>query len=221
MSDKPNDKSFWSTANGILTSLAALVTAIGGIVSILYTVGTFSPKPTALAEVATPANSTLVTINSPTLSSLPASPTTIPPTVIPTMISATATPTFIPTPTIAIKPGVYVLTITTPNALQRGLVVPFTVTFLNTTASSVNYNWFVKIYRPENMRSSFSETPKQQNSIPVDKTSLRIEWQGLRGPGGCETFVARTFWNDASNQPIEFRNIDENIAQSEPFTICP
>lgn len=100
-------------------------------------------------------------------------------------------------------------------------MVPFTVTFLNTTAGSVNYNWFVKIYRPENMRNSFSETPKQQNSIPVGKTSLRIDWQGLRGPGGCETFVARAILSDANNQLFEFRNTDESITQSEPFNICP
>lgn len=243
MSDKPNDKSFWTTANGIITSLAALITAVGGIVSIIYTVGPFSSKSTTIAEVATlPANSpTPVAISSPTLPPSPASPTLMPPTVTPTVIPSTVTPTptivlpsltptrtltptataTIPPPTIAIKPGVYGLTITTPNALQRGLVVPFTVTFLNTTAGSVNYNWFVKIYRPENMRNSFSETPKQQNSIPVGKTSLRIDWQGLRGPGGCETFVARAILSDANNQLFEFRNLDESITQSEPFNICP
>lgn len=257
MSDQSNDKSIWTHLNGILASLAALLTAIAGIVSILYTIGFFSPKPPSIAEVATlPANSpTLIAMSSPTIPPPTDVPTMIPPSTTPTIVRTNATPTLIPSPspspslsptptivlpsatptnpftptptatipppTISIKPGIYGLTITVPNSVPRNSAVSFTVTFLNTTTNPVNYNWYIKIYRPDNLRNSFSETPKQKNEIPVGKTSLKIEWQGLRGPGGCEPFFARAIWNDSNNQPIEFRNTDDTIAQSEVFNICP
>ena len=38
---------FWSTLPGVLTAVAAIITAVGGLVTVLYTTGVLGPKPTS------------------------------------------------------------------------------------------------------------------------------------------------------------------------------
>ncbi len=102
MSDKKEDKSFWTTLPGILTGCAALITAIGtlgALITALYTVGPFKPSsPTTSMVVETAAT------HKPTEASGPAEapkPTTAPPTFAPTTIPPTIpqAPTVVPTST--------------------------------------------------------------------------------------------------------------------------
>jgi hypothetical protein len=57
MSDENNQKnagSFWTTLPGCLTGIAAVITAIGGILTILYTVGLLKLPENSLPETPTP-----------------------------------------------------------------------------------------------------------------------------------------------------------------------
>jgi hypothetical protein len=42
---KTKKKTFWETAPGILTGIAGIFTAIGGLITVLVTIGVFSPPP--------------------------------------------------------------------------------------------------------------------------------------------------------------------------------
>jgi len=55
MSDKKEDQkgSFWTTLPGIITAIAALITAIGGFIAVLNTMGVFDPSPTNTPAAAT------------------------------------------------------------------------------------------------------------------------------------------------------------------------
>ncbi|MCI0563537.1 MAG: hypothetical protein MN733_34105 [Nitrososphaera sp.] len=46
-----DNKSFWTTLPGILTGLAAVITAIGGIIAILYQAGVIGPKQNTPAKL--------------------------------------------------------------------------------------------------------------------------------------------------------------------------
>jgi hypothetical protein len=99
-------KSFWITLPGILTGIAAVITAIGTLFMALSTAGLFKPMPTATVvttiALATPASATLTPADTPT--QLLDTPTPRPPapTDTPTNTTTpppTATPTGTPTPT--------------------------------------------------------------------------------------------------------------------------
>jgi hypothetical protein len=77
MSDKQDGKSFWTTIPGILTGCAALITAIGTIITVLYTVGPLASHSTTPTAVSTSAKSQA--------------------TEIPIVFVPTLTPTFLPT----------------------------------------------------------------------------------------------------------------------------
>jgi len=51
MYEKDRDKSFWSTIPGILTGVAAIITAIGGLVAALYTAGIIGGRSTSPNEI--------------------------------------------------------------------------------------------------------------------------------------------------------------------------
>jgi hypothetical protein len=84
MSDKNNqndNKSFWTTIPGFLAAIAAVITAIGGLITVLSAVGLFghpSPTPTIVAPIPT---FTLVQMSEVPASPEPAHPTTISPEV--------------------------------------------------------------------------------------------------------------------------------------------
>lgn len=98
--DKKNDgekkeKSFWGTLPGILTGIAAIVTAIGGLLVGLSAAGLLKATPTPTVAV-------VITADTPTATLLPPTNTPLSPTETPTLTpihTPTVTPTFTPTPT--------------------------------------------------------------------------------------------------------------------------
>ncbi len=81
MGQKPNSQSFWTTLPGILTGLAALLTAIGGLITASYATGLYkafipNATPAAAASTLAPAGSTSVPQAQP--ASLPVLPTPTP-----------------------------------------------------------------------------------------------------------------------------------------------
>jgi hypothetical protein len=65
--DKQDGKSFWTTLPGILTGIAATITAIGTLVAALSSTGLFSPKATPLPATSTPVISTATELPTPTM----------------------------------------------------------------------------------------------------------------------------------------------------------
>ncbi len=99
MSEKKDDKSFWTTLPGILTGFAAVLTAVGGLITALYAAGVcqilvsivtgVTPTTTLIRPTATgiPPTSTLIR---PTATGIPPTNAVAPPTA-PTEITCTPT----------------------------------------------------------------------------------------------------------------------------------
>lgn len=97
----------------------------------------------------------------------------------------------------------------------------FYPTFLNTTGSEQCYRWLVYIYRTDNLRHSFGETPKSTVPFPIGAVEQRANgtWK-LTGGGECENLIARVAWINQDNQPIPFTKSDGQVYEL-PFTVCP
>ncbi len=139
------------------------------------------------------------------------------------MATATATDTPIPLiPSPTISPGVYVTSLRLePPSPKRREDVGFYPTFLNTTSSEQGYRWLVYIYRSDNMKHSFGETPKSTPPFPIGAVELRASgtWK-LTGGGDCENFIARVAWINQDNQPIPFTKPDGQVYELA-FAVCP
>lgn len=168
-------------------------------------VPTIAPLP---ATFATPTGTLAVTATSAAL------PTENP--------SPSATPTATATPTPTVVPGFYVTNLRLePSAPKRREDVTFHVTFLNAAGADRSYRWLVYIYRPDNFRHAFGETPKSVTTIPPGSLEQRAAgtWK-LTGGGDCENFIARVAWIDENNQPIPF-SMPEGRVFEFPFSVCP
>lgn len=127
MDNDKKQKSFWGTLPGLITGFAALVTAIGGLITALYAAGLLN---TLLPATATP--TTIAEV--PTLTATPtaARPPVFEPTDTPTAQISTATPT----PKVKPMPDLYIsefaLDPTTPT---RGLPVSVRVGVYNRGSS--------------------------------------------------------------------------------------
>ena len=145
------------------------------------------------------------------------------PTVTATLeLSPTATSTATATPTPTVAPGLYVTNLRLePSAPKRREDVGFYVTYLNATGADQNYRWLVYIYRPDNSRHAFGETPKNVTTIPTGSIEQKAQgtWK-LTGGGDCENFIARVAWIDANNQSISFSTSDGRVFEF-PFSVCP
>ena len=99
--------------------------------------------------------------------------------------------------------------------------VGFYPTFLNATGAEQRYRWAVYIFRPDNMRHSFGETPKFLPTIPIGTGEQKAlgTWK-LTGGGECENFLARVEWTTDDNQRIPFPRPDGSVFEL-PFSICP
>ena len=128
--DQKDRKLFWGTAPGILTGLAALITAIGGLLFILIQAGIIpiagAPTPTTEPTTEKP---------------LPTATMLIPATHTPTR-----QPTGTPTPTLTTRPPTLTLTSTSPpptlgpvdcSRVSVGSEVPTTITFINKSSRTV------------------------------------------------------------------------------------
>jgi len=117
MSDKQDNKSFWTTVPGLLTGCATILTAIGGLVAALYAAGLLQvwfpvatpvPPTATLVRLSNAVVPLTATFTRPADTAVPpiitpAGPpnTTVPPTVPPTSTSNTPVPptsTFTPIP---------------------------------------------------------------------------------------------------------------------------
>jgi hypothetical protein len=125
------------------------------------------------------------------------------------------------TPTLP-PPGVYVAKLRLePSPPMRRQDVGFYPTFLNTTGSTQSYRWLVYVYRPDNFRHSFGETPKITTDISVGSSEQRAEgtWK-LTGGGDCEDFVARVAWLDQERRVFPFNQPEGQVFEL-PFRVCP
>ena len=53
MEENKSRKSFWTTLPGILTAIAAIITAVGGLIGTLYLIGVFETTPTPIVPSGT------------------------------------------------------------------------------------------------------------------------------------------------------------------------
>ena len=133
-------------------------------------------------------------------------PTAVPP-------RATATP--------VIPPGVYVTAIkVNPTVAKSNQTPQFTVTFLNTTAQTQQFTWYVKIFTSD-QPNSFGETAKLQSDIPANTSQLAAipNWQ-TQTYFGCLSFTARAFWVDPNSDAVEFLKPDGS-SLGVALSVCP
>jgi hypothetical protein len=169
---------------------------------------TSTPLATAtptLAEPTAPPTATRSSTPPPTAppTATPSS-TPVPPTVTPSSTPAppTATRAF---PSATIWPGLFVAGVQLDPPEPKDRQTPtFKVTFLNTLGQTVQYRWFIKIFRPE-QKQSFGETAKLNSDIPPGTTVLAAvpNWKGVAGEP-CNAFTARVFYQAPDNTILEF-----------------
>jgi hypothetical protein len=108
-----------------------------------------------------------------------------------------------------------------PPSPKRREDVGFYPTFLNSTGSEQTFRWLVYIYRADDLRHSFGETPKSAAPLPVGAVEQRANgtWR-LTGGGECENFIARVAWINQDNQAITFTKPDGQMYEL-PFSVCP
>ncbi|HEX9076468.1 MAG TPA: CHAT domain-containing protein, partial [Anaerolineae bacterium] len=163
-------------------------------------IATATSRPADTATPVPPATAVAVVQAGPTTAptSTPAnSPTTVP-AAPPTATAPPPTPVPTAVPTVALAPNTYVTAIRTdPAAPKRGLPVIFDVTFLNTRGSPTGFRWRVRVFKPDNLRSSLGDTSPRNSSIPVGATELATadNWH-LSGNIDCTSLVAQVFWVD-------------------------
>ena len=136
----------------------------------------------------------------------------------PPTISNLPQPTLVP-PTLAAPPGLYVSALRMDPGPQRGVDISFYPTFLNTTGGTPTYRVKVYLYRVENMRNSFGETPIAPITIPAGSTEQRVAGSWKLGSGGCEDFIARVGWVDDQNR-ITFFNALAGGTFELQFPMC-
>ena len=75
------------------------------------------------------------------------------------------------------------------------------MTFLNTRGSPTGFRWRVRVFKPDNLRSSLWDTSPRNSSIPVGATELATadNWH-LSGNIDCTALVAQVFWVDPETQ---------------------
>ncbi len=126
----------------------------------------------------------------------------------------TVSPSPVPTRTPSVLPGLYVTRIATDPAIIGFYDdVAFRVTFLNTTGAAQTVRWLVKIYQcseygctADDLRHSSGESTTFENTIPVGSVEL-IARRWSTGIGPCN-YVARVFYLNVNNNPIEFARTD-------------
>ncbi len=177
------------------------------VVVLASTPSAIPPPTTALPTgLATPAPSSTPLAAAPT-----ASLTNAP--VVPTTTAAV--------PTATLWPGLFVAGVQVDPPEPKDRQAPtFKVTFLNTLGQTVQYRWFVKIFRPEE-KQSFGETAKVNSDIPPGTTVLSAvpNWKGAAGDP-CNAFVARVFYQAPDNTILEFPKPGGDTF-SLYFSVCP
>jgi len=185
-----------------------------------------APLATATLPPAAAVNApTIAPTVAPTATSIPLPTATNTAVPLPTATAtATRRPTTVPpraTATPVIPPGVYVTAIKVDPSVAKSNQTPqFTVTFLNTTAQTQRFTWYIKIFAPD-QQNSFGETTKITNDIPANSSQLPAiaNWQ-TQTFFGCLPFTARAFWVDPNGDAVEFlRPTGSTLATA--FSVCP
>jgi hypothetical protein len=107
-----------------------------------------------------------------------------------------------------------------PSPPKRAQDVGFYPTFLNTTGATLTYRWLVYIWKRDNLKHSFGETPSNVTSVPVGAQEQKAAGVWKPGVGGCEDFLARVAWLDENKQPVPFKQPDGQVFDLW-FTVCP
>jgi hypothetical protein len=223
---KPNEeittmyKMIQHTWLGLIALLAVL--ALSGCAS----AGLIGAAPLAtatLSPVAAVNAPTVAPTVAPTATPIPLPTATMTAAPVPTA-TATRRPTTVPpraTATPVVPPGVYVTAIKVdPSAAKSNQTPQFTVTFLNTTAQTQRFTWYIKIFSSE-QPNSFGETTKISNDIPANTSRLPAiaNWR-TQTYFGCLSFTARAFWVDPNGDAVEFLKPDGSNLGA-PLSVCP
>ena len=214
------------TGLGLIALLAVLALsgcASAGLIG-AAPLATATLPPAAPANVVAAAPTVAPTATSaPTQAPLPTATLTPKPapvaTATPTRRPAVALPR--PTATPIFPPGVYVTAIKVdPSVAKPNQPPQFTVTFLNTTAQTQTFTWYIKIFAPD-QQNSFGETTKITNDIPANTSQLAAipNWQ-TQTFFGCLFFTARTFWADPNGGADEFLRPDGS-SPGTTLSVCP
>ncbi len=188
------------------------------------------PPSTQVAVVVASSPSATLTLATAQPTALPtALPTAAPSSTSPATAAPTASLTNPPVPptvtravpTATLWPGLFVAGVEVDPPQPKDRQSPtFKVTFLNTLGQTVQYRWFVKIFRPEE-KQSFGETAKVNSDIPPGTTVLSAvpNWKGAAGDP-CNAFVARVFYQAPDNTILEFPKPGGDTV-SLYFAVCP
>ncbi len=215
----------WKATSGSHTiSVRAYNTAGAGSDPASVSVDVAAGQQTALASP------TAVSVNTPAPI---ASPPGAQPTNTPGAISAQPTATRRPntptptrpaaSPTTSAPPGVYAVSMRVdPANPKTNTPVTFYVTFLNTTKETKHFRLFVKIYRPDELKS-FGETAKVDIDVQVGTSEFPTPNNWKTGVfSDCQPYFARPFSYDSENpsNPLEFLRTDGQ-AVNRGFSVCP
>lgn len=166
-----------------------------------------------------------VTQPSPLPSPPPPTPPPAPPTALPatpTRAAPTNTRRPAPTPTPAAPSGVYALDIRYApiDANERPLRLVFTVKFLNSTGTDVNYTrWLVAVFRPGETKS-FGDVKGSSKTVKSGDSELSTDPYRAPNVGGCESYVAKPFWDSEDTGRTPFLKPD-GTQPTLSFQICP
>ncbi len=214
---KINPRYFWYAGIGLLTLvLVGLLIYLG--ITILSPRKAGAPTPVVAASTAQAAAKPTQAAATAARTVVPeaATATPVPPTPVPPTAAATSKPANPPAPAQP-KPGVYVTKLDMNQTRLASNEEPvFSVTFVNTTGSPVDYKWFVYIYR-QGATKPMGQTNAQKTYIPTGTNVLPAQNWHTNAKGACEPYFAQVVYDDGG--PVPFRTTDGKIA-SVSFNVC-
>jgi hypothetical protein len=187
--DEKKEKSFWSTLPGILTGIAAIITAIGGLLIGLSTAGLLKAPPTPTVAAA-------VTSDTPTA-------TLLPPSSTPTPVIIVVTPTPLPTntPTPAPTPTPVPTNTPTPAPTPTPVIIVVTPTPLPVTPTPISEEQHIPSLNASVRQLRFYEGGEER--VPVEERVY-----GHRFTRATTRFI---WWELCLDYPPPGRRIDFDI----------
>lgn len=145
------------------------------------------------------------------------------PTAEPTSALATRTTTPAASPTIAVRPGLYISGLRfVPSTPKRGDPVTFYATFLNTTGREQHYKWLVEIWETDSTKKNpYGQADNLEQLIPSG-TSERATGDSFKVAGGgpCVPFRAHVVYVDDQGRRVPFLRTN-GTELWVPFQVCP